>query len=173
MKAPARDGRYAVQALNRGHDRAAFTCGVEALDRYLRQQALQDARRGFAAVFVALARAQSEILGYYAVSMGGVALDLVPEEIRRRMPRYPSVPAIRLGRLAVATAAQGRGLGTFLLMDAMQRGLRSEVAWAAFLVDAKDERAGEFYRRFGFQPFVEDARHLYLMRPTIEGIFRE
>lgn len=159
-----------VERLHRRHDVAPFSSGVAPLDRYLREQASQDARRGFSAVFVAVPSGAATVAAYYTLSMASVSLDAIPEELRRRMPRYPSVPAIRLGRLAVATGAQGQGLGTFLLIDAMHRAMQSEIAWAAFIVDAKDDGAVRSYRQFGFASFHDDARHLYLMRRTIEDL---
>jgi len=158
---------WRVELLDGQVDRSAFACGVEALDRYLRQQASQDARRGFAAVYVALGE-DSRVLGYYTLSMAGVPVDLVPSELRSKMPRYPSVPAIRLGRLAVCLEARGRGLGEFLLIDAMHRAVRNEVAWAAFIVDAKDENARAFYLKYGFLAFSDDLNHLFLPRATVE-----
>ncbi len=166
----ARLGNWRIEPLGEQAGRDTFTCGVEALDRYLRQQASQDARRGFAAVYVALA-ADSSIVGYYTLSMAGVPVDLVPSGLRRKMPRYPSVPAIRLGRLAVAIGSRGRGVGEFLLMDAMSRALRTEVAWAAFMVDAKDETARGFYLRYGFIALADDPYHLFLPRATVEAAF--
>jgi GNAT superfamily N-acetyltransferase len=142
---------------------------VESLDRYLRQQASQDVRRGYAAAYVAVHAESGSIHGYYTLSMAGVVLEDVPLEIRSRLPRYPSVPAIRLGRLAVATPARGLGLGEFLLVDAMARALRNEVAWAAFLVDAKDAAARAFYLRYGFLSLADDPDHLFLPRTTIEA----
>ena len=153
------------------HDRASFACGVEALDRYLKQQAAQDARRNVASVFVAEEQTTGAVLGYYTLSMAAVNLDRLPEHLARTMPRYPTVPAVRLGRLAVRADAQRQGLGTHLLMDAMARSLRSEIAWAAFLVDAKDESARSFYLQFGFDSFADDRNHLYLMRGTLEPLF--
>lgn len=111
---------------------------------------------------------ESNVLGYYTLSMAGVPLERVPSNLRSKMPRYPSVPAIRLGRLAVSIEARGRGLGEFLLMDAMHRALQNEVAWAAFIVDAKDETARAFYLRYGFLAFTDDPNHLFLPKPTVE-----
>jgi GNAT superfamily N-acetyltransferase len=164
----SRGENWRVELLDMHVHGDAFACGVEALDRYLRQQASQDARRGFAAVYLALGD-ESRILGYYTLSMAGVPIERVPSELRSKMPRYPSVPAIRLGRLAVSLEARGRRVGEFLLMDAMHRALRSEVAWAAFIVDAKDEIARGFYLRYGFLAFADDLNHLFLPRPTVEA----
>jgi len=163
--------RYAVVHLERRHNRNAFRCGVEALDRYLHQQASQDARRNVATVFVAENLVTAAIHGFYTLSMTAVLLDLLPERLRKKMPRYPTLPAVRLGRLAVAEGARGFGLGEHLLMDAMARSLANEVAWAAFVVDAKDETARSFYAKYGFQSLLDDTNHLFLPRKTVQPLF--
>ena len=163
--------RYEVAPLQDNHDRTTFTCGIHDLDDYFRNQAGQDARRNVASVFVAVERADGVVHGFYTVSMASVLLDRLPIDVARRMPRYPTVPAVRLGRLAVHVDACGRGLGQHLLMDAMARSLRAEIAWTAFLVEAKDGEAKRFYVQYGFQAFEDDALHLYLMRKTIEPLF--
>lgn len=151
--------------------RETFKSGIEPLDRYLHRQALQDARRGYAAVYVAVELESGQIEGYYTLSMAGVPLAHVPADLRAKMPRYPSVPAVRLGRLAVVTEARGRGLGGLLLLDAMDRALSNEVAWAAFIVDAKDTLAREFYSHYGFLSFTDDTNHLFLPRTTVKAAF--
>jgi predicted GNAT family N-acyltransferase len=165
--------RYLVAPLARRHDREGFRCGVEVLDRYFREQASQDARRNVATVFVAEERHTGEVHGFYTLSMAAVLLDRLPESLRRKMPRYPTVPAVRLGRLAVCLDARGAGLGAHLMMDAMARSLRSEVAWAAFLVDAKDDTARSFYARYGFEALLDAPNSLYLVRKTIEPLLGE
>lgn len=167
--APAPDLR--IVPLEKRMPREAFDCGVPALNDYLRQRALQDARRGAASVWAAV-DASGAIAGFYTLSMAGVLLTGLPEDLRRKMPRYPSVPAIRLGRLAVSKDKQGQGIGAFLLMDAMRRALENPVAWMAYLVDAKDDSAVRFYRQYGFQSFKDSPNRLYLMRNTIEDLFR-
>ena len=163
--------RYGVLPLAKRHDRSAFSCSVDALDDYLRRQRRQDARRWVAMPYVAEERDTAAVHGYYTLSTASVLLDLLPEELASKMPRYGAVPSVRLGRLAVHRDAQGLGLGSFLLMDAMARSVRIQVGWAAFLVDAKDTSAREFYRRFGFQSLDDDPNHLFLMRKTIEPLF--
>jgi GNAT superfamily N-acetyltransferase len=163
--------RYVIVPLRARHDRSGFACGVEALDRYFREQAGQDARRHIAAIFVAQEKGTDALHGYYTLSMASVRLDRLPADLARKMPRYPTVPAVRLGRLAVHRDYRGQGLGAHLLMDSMARALQSEIAWAAFLVDAKDEAARAFYQAFGFQSFVNDPSHLYLMRKNLQPLF--
>jgi len=154
--------QFIVQALNPSDNRAGFSSGVEALDRYFRQQVTQDIRRRVTACYVAIERQTGKIAGYYTLSAVGVPLDHLPEQLARRLPRYPSVPVARLGRLAVDQAYRGRGLGGALLWDAIARSLRSEVAVFALVVDAKDNEAEAFYRHYGFVSFGERSRQLVL-----------
>ncbi|MDR2092501.1 MAG: GNAT family N-acetyltransferase [Azoarcus sp.] len=76
-----------------------------------------------------------------------------PIDIARKLPRYSTVPAIRMGRLAVDKAFKGKGLGGALLADALDRAARSEIATFALVVDAKDAQAAAFYQHYGFTAF--------------------
>jgi ribosomal protein S18 acetylase RimI-like enzyme len=160
---------FNVEPLSDHHDRAGFMCGLEPLDRYLRQQAGQDAKRRLSSCFVAVDQARSRIAGYYTLSMAGIALADLPADVVRRLPRYPMVPAARLGRLAVDRDYRGRGLGGALLWDALVRVSRSDVAAFALLVDAKDEAAVAFYRHHGFIAFGAMPRTLFLPLASAPG----
>ncbi len=96
------------------------------------------------------------------LAAGGVPLTDLPPALAKRLPRYPSVPVARVGRLAVHQAFQGRKLGAALLADAVLRSARSEVAVYALVVDAKDAAAERFYRHHGFEPYGEAQRQLIL-----------
>lgn len=152
------------------HDRKSFESGVPELDEYLRVRAGQDQKRGFASVYVAVygAEERTEICGYYTLSAAAVLLEDLPEPLKAKMPRYPSVPAVRLGRLAVARTHRGRGLGEHLLFNAVRRSISVSIGWVLFIVDAKDENARRFYLHFGFTPFPNEERKLYLRRSDIE-----
>jgi GNAT superfamily N-acetyltransferase len=167
--------RVVIQPLDSRHDRAAFFCGKPALDRYLRQQANQDRRRDVARVFVALGRDDGEIAGYY--SLGALSIDLgdLPPDRARKLPHYPDVPAALIGRLAVATSWQGKGLGKILLVDALKRivTLGGELAIHAIVVEPIDGEADAFYRKFGFLPFPERSDRLFLPTATARQLFQE
>jgi GNAT superfamily N-acetyltransferase len=152
------------------HDRSAFSCGSPELDRYLRDFASQDIRRDVARVFVAIAAGRT-VHGYYTLSAASVRRDDLPAERAKRLPRYP-VPAALLGRLAVDENARGQGLGAHLLMDAIERvRLASEtLAVHAVIVDALDDRAAAFYRKFGFVMFPDADRRLFLPMATIRRL---
>ena len=154
---------FAVEALERRHDRSRFDCGSEPLDRYIRERASQDARRRMARVFVAVPDGGAEAAGFYTLSAASIARGALPEETARRLPRYP-VPAALLGRLAVDRRFGRRGLGTSLLADALRRVARvgETLAVYAAVVDAKDERAQAFYERFGFVRLPDAGRRPFL-----------
>jgi len=144
-----------------GHDRAAFDCGSQALNRYLREQVGQDVRHRVAACFVALA-GDKRIAGYYTLASASLWLADLPASIGKKLPRYPSVPAVRMGRLAVDRAVKGQGLGGALLADALARAARAEIAAHALMVDAKDDAAASFYRHHGFIALPNSPLTLFL-----------
>ena len=160
------------EPLGSKHNRAAFSCGVTALDRYLQKQARQDVSKRVAAVFV-LTPDGVKIAGYYTLSAHVVNLGDLPANVARKLPRYPNVPATLLGRLAVSTDFHGQGLGELLLMDALHRVLAStrEIASAMVVVDAKDETARAFYLHHDFIPLPAQPNRLFYPVKTIEKLF--
>jgi GNAT superfamily N-acetyltransferase len=166
------DGLFPVEPLASHHDRQAFTCSVEPLDRYLHQQARQNVEQRVAAVFVLIDTDSGQIAGYYTLSSGSVLLTDLPFDVAKRLPKYPQVPIVILGRLAVSTDRQGQGLGGGLIVDALKRALRhsSDVAAIAVVVDAKDDAAARFYERFGFRRLPDEPFRLFLTMRTIEQL---
>ena len=131
---------------------------------WLRQTAQQHQRRGISKTFVAVADDEpSRILGFYALTACEVVSQDLPDDLAKRLPR--KVPGIRLGRLAVDRTVQGQGLGALLLLDALDRARRvlEHVGVHALFVDAKDERAAAFYRKYGFRPLPEQPLQLVLV----------
>jgi GNAT superfamily N-acetyltransferase len=149
---------YRIELLGK-HDRAGFACGSPPLDSYLRERASQDMRRRVASCFVALDDAGA-IVGYYTIAASSLVLDLLTAEQAKRLPRYPVIPAVLLGRLAVAEAHQGKRLGAALVADALLRATRAEVMAYAMIVDAKDEQAARFYEYLGFARLGDDRGRL-------------
>jgi ribosomal protein S18 acetylase RimI-like enzyme len=159
---------FLVAPLDAAHDRTGFHSGSDPLDRYLREQVAQDIRRRVAACFVALADRQ-RIAGYYTLASASLMLADLPASISKKLPRYPTVPAVRMGRLAVDEAFSGQGLGGALLADALERATRSEIAAYALMVDAKDGHAAAFYGHHGFITLPDSPLTLFLPLATALG----
>lgn len=163
-----------VEPLGKQHDRSGFSCGIEPLDRYLREQAGQDARKRVAAPFVLCEGKSVEVVGYYTLSALSVDVGEWPNDVATKLPKYPLVPATLLGRLAVDARLRGKGAGEHLLMDALRRALDASrnVASVAVVVDAKDDSAVSFYERYGFIRFIDQPRRLFLPMAVIQRTFR-
>jgi predicted GNAT family N-acyltransferase len=164
--------RLRFELLGPAHHRAAFSCGVEALDTYLRKQAAQDVKKRVALAFVLTPDGET-VAGYYTLSQYAVELGAIPDQIAAKLPKYPFVPATLIGRLAVSNEFRGQGLGKLLLMDALNRclGGSKQVASAAVIVDAKDDRTAAFYKKYGFIELPKIPNRLFLPMATIEKLF--
>jgi len=165
---------FLIEPLGERHNRAAFSCGIEGLDSYLHRQAGKDARKRVAVPFVATADGQT-VAGYYTLSQYAIGLDAIPDNVAKKLPKYPMVSITLLGRLAVSTQFRGQGLGETLLMDALYRSFESskQVASAGIIVGAKDESAAAFHRRYGFIELPKISQRLFLPMGTVEQMFRK
>src|SRR3990167_6587152 len=101
---------FALARLQSSHDRKAFKSGSESLDHYFRQQVTQDVRRSVTACYVVLT-AEQRVAGFYTLASASLLLSELPAEVGKKLPRSPSVPAVRMGRLAVDVDFKGLGLG--------------------------------------------------------------
>lgn len=161
---------FTVEPLAKHHDRSEFNCGEDALDRYIKQQAGQDQKRRISAPFILVDNINSQIAGYYTLSMTSVALNDIPEKTAKKLPRYPLIPAVLLGRLAIDQRHKGMRLGEYLLLDAMKRSLDNSIEVAAYcmVVDAKNDMARSFYRKYGFIELTDNKYQLFIPMITIE-----
>ncbi|HEY9158109.1 hypothetical protein [Candidatus Binatus sp.] len=157
------------EAISRRHDRRNFDCGSRELNEYLRRYARQNHESGGAKTFVAVSPGDAvRILGYYTISPGAIEFAKIPAAITRRLGGY-EVPVFRLARLAVNLTSQGGGLGGEILLAAGRRALSVavEVGGVALAIDAKNERAAEWYKRFGAVRLLDDRLKLVLPLKTI------
>jgi len=160
-----------IELLRAQHDRSGFTCGKESLDRYFQRQITQDARRHLATPFV-MVMPDGAIAGFYTLSSTALRLSDLPEDVAKRLPRYPLVPATLIGRLAMDRRYHGQGFGSFLFLDALHRCSRSEVASFAVIVDAIDEEARGFYVHHSFLPLPDSPYRLFRRMNDIEALFK-
>lgn len=162
---------YVCEPLGNQHDRTQFDCGLSVLNDYLAKHAKQDVKRKASAVFVLLDRAEPKrVIGFYTLCATSVALAELPEEVTRKLPRYPEIPAILVGRLA--RDVNYPGVGTLLLSDAITRCVRvaSEIAASLIVVDSKGEAATRFYEKFGFISLPRFPDRMFLSMQTAEKL---
>ena len=114
-------------------------------------------------------QSSQRIAGYYTLASASISLADLPADVAKKLPRYPAVPAVRLGRLTVDQAFQGRGVGGVLLAEALARALRADIAAYAMVVDAKDATAAAFYQHHGFLAFASQPRTLFLPLATAQA----
>ena len=167
---------FEISQLAATHERTAFCSASEQLNRYLRVQVSQDIRRRVATCFVALADQQQYpqpyIAGYYTLSSASLLLADLPASIGKKLPRYPTVPTVRMGRLAVDQAFKGQGLGGALLADALTRAASAKIAAYALVVDAKNAAAIAFYQHHGFIALPDSPHTLFLPLATVVQLFQ-
>ncbi len=158
------------EPLGKHHHRAAFECRHPAFDVYLRTLALQHARKKIAASAVLLVPDDTTIVGFHTLSATRLDLGALPPVLEKHFPRFAEgVPATLIGRLAVDRRFERQGHGRSLLMNALDRALlaSASIGSAFVVVRAVDARAVAFYERYGFVPFLSDARRLFLPMATI------
>jgi GNAT superfamily N-acetyltransferase len=156
-----------IEPLSSKHDRSSFDCGESSLNTYLKQYARQNDEKGLGRTFVAVEASQTRIKGYYTISTGAVTFEEVPEKV----PRYP-IPIVHLGRLAVDLNSQGERLGELLLIDALERAFKASEQLGIYAVEVRalNDRARNFYLKYGFMPLLDDEFHLYLPMKTIRKL---
>jgi len=145
---------YRVEALDPSkHRREEFRCEAPELTEFLRTRARKEMEARASACFVLVPLDDSgRIAGYYTLSAAEVVSAELPEALAKKLPRYRSLPATLLGRLARDITFRGQGLGDRLMVDALARALAgsAEIGSIAVVTDPKDQRAGAFYQGFGF-----------------------
>jgi GNAT superfamily N-acetyltransferase len=114
--------------------------------------------------YVVVDATQSRVVGYHALSAAGVEREAATARVIKGMPHYP-VPVVLLARLAVDVSVARRGLGAWLLRDAMTRtlGASETIGVRAMFVHEIDNDAREFYIRHGLEPSPTDPLHLMIL----------
>ncbi len=165
---------WSIEPIRRDHVRNSFDCGVPEPNDFLKRFARQNEDLAIARTFVAVKPKDLLVHGYYALRTGHVEIKGFPQQETKRFPKYP-VPVIHLARLAVDKAAQGRGLGESLLVDALERSLAASRSVGAYAVEviAINDAARDFYLKYGFKELLDDRLHLYLPMRTIDTLFKK
>ena len=162
---------FVCEPLGNQHDRTQFDCSVSILNDYLAKYAKQDVKRKASAVFVLVNRADPKrVIGFYTLCATSVLLSELPEELTKKLPRYPEIPAILVGRLA--RDINFPGVGGLLLLDAIARCVRvaSDIAASLIVVDSKGDAATRFYEKFGFLSLPKLDGRLFLPMQTAKKL---
>jgi predicted GNAT family N-acyltransferase len=161
--------QFKVEALNPTiHRRVEFSCESPELTDFLRTRARKETKARASACFVLVPVAdRGRITGFYTLSATSIALEKMPEELSKKLPRYPDLPATLLGRLARDSNFKGQGIGNLLMVDALQRAYEtsSVIGSVAVVTDPKDDRAARFYAEFGFKSL--DGHRMFLSMKAI------
>ncbi len=152
------------EPLTSDHVLDGFVCGHPSLDQWLTRHALQAGAAGSARTYVVLDSEQHRVVGYHALTAAGIEREAAITRVIKGMPRYP-IPVVLLARLAVDLTVTGRGIGAWLLRDAMLRTLTAAetIGVCAMLVHAQDENARRFYLKHGLEPSPTDSLHLMVL----------
>jgi predicted GNAT family N-acyltransferase len=162
-----------TENLNSRHRKNEFSCGKELLDNYLHKQASQDIKRKLSACFILNDDESNLVKGYYTLANNSIPLEFVPNQLQKKLPKsYSSIPTTLLGRLAVDSRFQGKGVGKLLLIDALKRIyiISQSIGSFAVIVDPIDENAETFYAGYGFIK-LPDSGKMFLSMSTIKQLF--
>lgn len=164
---------YLTEPLHSKHRRKSFLCGKELLDNYLHYQAGQDVKRKLSACFILIDTETELIKGYYTLSNNSIPLHLIPPGFQKKLPvAYSAIPTTLLGRLAIDSRFQGRGIGKILLIDALKRSFETAKIIGSFAVvaDPIDVNAVRFYEKYGFIT-LPDSGKMFLPMKTVKELF--
>ncbi len=160
-----------IQLLEKRHNRKHFKCEEDSLTEYIRKQVSQDIRKRLAICFVALDN-EENVVAYYTLTSESLGRELIPEKYLKQVPKHYNAPVILLGRLARDISVKGEGLGEHLLLDALFRSYKlsnDSIGAMAVVVDPINEKAVEFYKRYGFTQ-LPDSEKMFLSMKTIEKL---
>ena len=161
-----------IETVSRDHNRSGFDCGNDALNQYLKKIARQHLNKGLSRTFVLVDdNIPTEILGFFTLVSCEIFVDKLP---RKYAKKYPSrAPAAKLARLAVSKDRQSQGLGTHMMINAVERVIRvsQDLGIIGFFVDAKDNKAKAYYEQFGFIQLPDNPLELFLPLATLRNVY--
>ena len=149
--------RWHEEPIAKSHDRKSFDCGDDAMNDFLRRFARQSHEQNASKTFCAIDDATpGRILGFYTITPFAVAHADVPTAMTKGLAQH-EVSGFRLARLATDITVAGQGLGGLLLAAAALRCLRIavEAGGVLLIIDAKSERAAQWYASYGAQPLQD------------------
>ena len=159
-----------VYLLNAEHDRTQFDCGEPELNDFIQHYASQNARNSVSKTHVWVKN--NTVAGFYTLRMGEISPENMPANLAKKLPRYP-VSVAKIARLAIDKNYQGNGSGRALLLHALENCYRlsETIGMYAVLVDAKHQRAKDFYLHNDFQALPDKDLTLFITTKTLKKLF--
>ncbi|MEK6673359.1 MAG: GNAT family N-acetyltransferase [Nitrospirota bacterium] len=161
-----------IAPLSGEQDRTGFDCGVAELNAFLRATARQHGEKGISRTFVLVENDKpAAILGFFTLTLCEVTTDHLPSSYTHMYPNH-KLPAVRLARLAVSLRHQGAGYGKLLLAEAIHRTIliADHAGSIGLFVDAKNDRARDFYKRYGFIHLPDHKQSFFLPMKTLRAL---
>lgn len=162
-----------IEELSRKHNRRGFDCGDDSLNHFLDKTAMQHCDKGVSKTYVLVDEQNPTlVLGFYTLNPCSIDVSNLPEAVGKRLPNH--VFGGKVGRLAVSKEFQKQGLGTKLLISALEQyvGAAEKIGMVALFVDAKNQAvADQFYKKFGFKQCSDNPLHLFLTTQDIKAAF--
>lgn len=153
------------------HERSGFDCGLSVLNDWLETKVSQFEKKDLARTYILTQTGTAIVKGYYALSNHTVVFEALPKDQAKGLPQI-DMPVVLIGQLAVDRSLHRKGLGEFLLIDALRRAefLATKIGIRAVEVDAINDDAIRFYQRYGFLTLKDDPRHLFLPMTVIRKL---
>lgn len=161
------------------HDRAAFSCGTDQIDNFLKLTAKKHQKGDYTRVWVAVGEDDKRIWGFYAINAHSIEVEEFPEKYQKKAPNHDSVPAAYISTFGVDRDFQGQGVGQILLADCLIKiaQISNEIGLHAVVLDVLDNgkadevgRRKNFYERAGFQSFPSMPLRIFLPIQTIREV---
>lgn len=134
------------------HDRAAFTCGLDRIDNFLKITASKYLAGDIGRIYVATEKEGGRLVGFYAVGPHSIDASELAPEMKKRLPSYDRISAYYLSMIGTHSDVQGKGVGSLLLADALKRCMEAadKMGGRFVVLDAINEDAARLYARYGF-----------------------
>lgn len=163
---------YEIRKLDTSHIKKNFSCGSVALDNYLKTQAGQDIKKNVSVTYALTFINSNTIIGYYSLASISIDVGELSDEFTKKLPKYPMLPGILIGRLAIDSNSQGKKIGSHLLIDALKRSvlISDQIGINVIVVDAKDQNAAKFYHHYGFIELPSNKLKLFLPINTVKAL---
>lgn len=161
---------WQICKLEKTSNKQEFDCGIEELIEYIKKYARQSQDRGLATTFTIISQIDKKVIGYYSLTLSKIEKEELSLEKQKGLPNC-EIGVILLGKLARTLSEKGSGLGEKLILDAMHRvyKISEEIGIYGLIVDAINEKAKIFYKKYGFIELPDQLMRLMIDKKTLKS----